>query len=389
VTGREPDSTIFFARSGSEFTPFGTAISGVPLFYETPAMVLIEAPTRWMFYLALERGRSASPKTWETYAEDLLDWLRTCHANQWNPMSVVEGHLGAYRTSMLRGTSKFGQPYAASTINARLNTVQRFYEWMAATGLIATYPFGLEDAHSSTRDTGLLGFARGAQRQERRSNNIRQGRSVPSAISIEALRTIVHGLRERDALAVKWALAAGPREDEILALNLSQIPNVSALRGISHVRVRIVKTKGLKPRDLRVPVRLIDDTWRYINGDRAAVQRRLKQKGRSPATDAVFLSAIGRRLSASTLWKQFHAQTLQAGVVARFHDLRHTFAIHRLQELRRGLKIEPDALFEPLLVLKAELGHEDLKATNIYLNSIEQDPSIVDERLTSLLDSVY
>ena len=77
MTEAGPEPNIFFALSGTEFTPFGTSVPGVPLFYTMPSMALLETPTRWMFSLSLEAGRTVSPKTWKTYAEDLLDWLRT------------------------------------------------------------------------------------------------------------------------------------------------------------------------------------------------------------------------------------------------------------------------------------------------------------------------
>jgi hypothetical protein len=39
-------------------------------------MHIAEAPQRWLFYVALDRGRTRSPATWTSYAEALHDWLR-------------------------------------------------------------------------------------------------------------------------------------------------------------------------------------------------------------------------------------------------------------------------------------------------------------------------
>lgn len=83
-------------------------------------MELLELPTRWMFYLALERGRTRSPKSWKAYAEQLLDWLRHCDANGWNVFVVKDGHLAAYRRHMLKSKTILGRAFSPATINARL-----------------------------------------------------------------------------------------------------------------------------------------------------------------------------------------------------------------------------------------------------------------------------
>ena len=50
--------------------------------------------------------------------------------------------------------------------------------------------------------------------------------------------------------------------------------------------------------------------------------------------------------------------------------------------------MDAEATYDPILVLKAELGHSDLRSTDVYLRSVEQDASIVDDLLVSFLDEL-
>jgi site-specific recombinase XerD len=374
---------LFVALSTAEFRPFGQSVPGVPLFYNDRTMELLELPTRWMFYLALERGRTQSPKSWRAYAEQLLDWLRHCDANGWDLIGVKDGHLGAFRRHMLTSRSVFGQPYAPTTINARLNTVARFYEWLHRSRIINEFPFALEEARVSHKDIGLTGFAR--RTFTRRSGNLSVRKKIPKALPVELVRQVRTRLDQRDLLIVDWALTTGMRQDEILSLDLSQMPRVGPGFHASKVEFVITKTKYRVPRNVRVPVRLIDRTWMYVNTERARV---LREAG--AMTDAVFVSELGRRLSSKTIWKHYHAAVASCGAKHKFHALRDTFAIHRLLELQRvkDSGVAGSDRVVPILVLKEDLGHKDISTVQIYLQSLEQDTSQIEDSLRTLLDEV-
>jgi site-specific recombinase XerD len=369
--------------STAEFCPFGQPIAGVPLFYDEGPMALIEIPTRWMFFLALERGRTRSPKSWKAYAEQLLDWLRHCDANGWDPITVKDGHLGAYRRHMLKSKSVLGQPYSSVTINARLNTVARFYEWLHRSRIISEYPFALEEARVSHKDVSLTGFAR--RTFTRRSGNLTVRKKIPKALPVDLVRRVRLRLAERDLLIVDWALTTGMRQDEILSLDLSKLPWLEPGYHSSKVEFPITKTKYLVPRNVRVPVKLIDRTWTYVNAERARI---LRETGAT--TDAVFVSELGRRLSSKTIWKHYHEAILACGARNKFHALRDTFAIHRLLELQRvkDSGVPGSEHLIPILVLKADLGHKDISTVQVYLQSLEHDTSLIEDSLRTLLDEM-
>jgi site-specific recombinase XerD len=100
----------------------------------------------------------------------------------------------------------------------------------------------------------------------------------------------------------------------------------------------------------------------------------LRQRGSLPQGDHSFLLANrdGTALASSTVQAAFDALRRIAGVrgrpggrtVPRLHDLRHSFAVHRLTAwYREGCDVQ-----RLLPVLSTYLGHADLEGTKVYLS---------------------
>ena len=70
------------AYTTAAFRHHGVVMLGVPVVVNDD-MTIAEGPQRWLFYIALDRGRTRSPATWRSYAEALYDWLQTCQINGW------------------------------------------------------------------------------------------------------------------------------------------------------------------------------------------------------------------------------------------------------------------------------------------------------------------
>jgi site-specific recombinase XerD len=347
-------------------------------------MRILEIPTRFMFWLST-RPRSNRPNTWRAYGDDLLDFLRVCEASDWDYLSLAFGQLGAYRDHLRSRVTIRKQPMARSTINRKLGTVCRFYDWLVRIGAVDELPFVREERSISRREADLLAHVTSSRVV---SDGIRLPPSpvrVPIALRTELITAICRDLAERDELIVSWALATGAREDEILSLDLGQIPDTQSRGNFSKkiVEVYITKTKGLKPRLLFVPRGLLDRTNRYIAGTRSKIIALQKLRGRPMTSDAlraVFLSRRGARLSARRIQAVFRTAADRAGSSARFHDLRHTFAIHRLIQLRDAAQ-EKRFAFDPLKTLKEILGHRSVATVYIYLEALDIDPSIAEDAL--------
>src|SRR5205814_723158 len=72
------------------FTYNGVTMPGVPVILNDD-MTIAESPQRWLFYIALERGRTRSRETWRSYAEALYDWLQTgTLASAWGGRSAAQ-----------------------------------------------------------------------------------------------------------------------------------------------------------------------------------------------------------------------------------------------------------------------------------------------------------
>ncbi len=84
------------------------------------------------------------------------------------------------------------------------------------------------------------------------------------------------------------------------------------------------------------------------------VRPHLLGSGRSPY---LFLGRRGGSLTRQSVWKRFKAYSAEAGVEAKVHTLRHSFASHLL---RGGADLR---------AVQELLGHADIRTTQIYLHS--------------------
>lgn len=348
-------------------------------------MAIVEPPTRWIFDVAT-RGKTRSRLTWASYAEGMLDWLRTCEANGWDYLRPSEGELGAYRDHMLLKTAAGESPYSDSFINGRLRRIDLFYRWAVANSIVPDYPFFREEHTIRDADRGPLAHISRRQSALKLRLTLRVRKKIPQSIPTRVISEIRQTLSQRDRLIVDWALTTGARLNEIRSLNLDQLPN--SQRTISKVLdVKIIVTKGSTPRTLKVPASLIDRTHHYIYGDRAKiVKNRRGLKREVPDRHALWLSERGLRVSAKTIQKNFRSAVAMTGSSATFHDLRHTFAIAIYRALRRAHK--EDGHMDPLKTLMYLLGHSNISSTQVYLEASAIDVDSIEGPLQDLLGSV-
>jgi integrase/recombinase XerD len=365
------------------FTQHGVPMPGVPVLL-TDDMVIVDGPQRWLFYIALDRGRTRSAATWRSYGEALYDWLQTCQANGWTWDDIEEGHLRAYRNQMLyHPSSVTGRAYSARTVNSRLRRLAMFYNWAWRRSLIARVPFEYDSVRAPvSADAQLLAHLHTRDALPALDLTVREYRTIPAALSVEDLRRVRAQLGPRDALIADWAVSTGARRMEVLSLSVGDIPDSHTLGGTPFVAVPIIG-KGARRRSLQVPLPIIDRTNRYIGEARGPLLRR---RGVDPTTTrALWTTAAGNPVTAKSLTKRFVHACGQAGIRATFHSLRHTYAIFMLATLTRRLRHEGDGHINAVKTLQMLLGHASLHTTSTYVNAVRLEPQL----LSGSIDDLY
>lgn len=145
---------------------------------------------------------------------------------------------------------------------------------------------------------------------------------------------------------------AGLRLGEALALRRE---DVDVRAGMLLIR----ETKFYKSRSLPVGPHLTQVLAEYVEA---------VPVGRGPIPTAFFVNRRGDRLPLHTVWANFDVLRERVGVQGRLHDLRHTFAVHRLLAwYREGADVQ-----RCLPHLSTYLGHARIACTQRYLTMIPE-----------------
>lgn len=226
---------------------------------------------------------------------------------------------------------------APSSVGARLAAVRSFYRHAARQGWIDSDPMaGVRSPRRPGRLPKVLSVDDAARLVEAPG---RQPRSDANG----ALRgAATAALRRRDTALLELLYATGMRISEAASLTLDRLD-------LGRGRLRVVG-KGSKERELLfgAPAQLA--TRAYLSEGRPVLA------GGGPPSDALFLNARGRALSArgARLAVERWAEASGLGGRASPHTLRHSFATHMLEggaDLRSVQEL---------------LGHANLATTQIY-----------------------
>jgi integrase/recombinase XerD len=173
------------------------------------------------------------------------------------------------------------------------------------------------------------------------------GRPLPKYLTVTEVARLLsapdrgtpEGMRDRAMLLLLYA--AGLRASEIVSL---RVENVDANAGFLRVL-----GKGGKERVVPVAEAALSALREYRQDWRPMF---LKKQ----ASNALFLSRLGRPITRQTLWNRIARWALAAGIRTRIspHTLRHSFAGHLL------------AGGADLRAVQVMLGHADIATTQIY-----------------------
>jgi len=155
----------------------------------------------------------------------------------------------------------------------------------------------------------------------------------------------VIGLRDRTMFELIYS--CGLRISEALNITMGNLFFEDAL----------IRVNGKRNKDRLVPFGSQGEFWlkKYLREGRAALAKP------GITDDHLFLSIRGRKLSRKSIWKRFHEYSLAAGVDAKVHTLRHSFATHLVQG------------GADLRMVQELLGHSSITTTQVYTHIQNKD----------------
>lgn len=282
--------------------------------------VMLAAVDQFRDYLQV--SRRLSPHTLKGYSEDLLQFVSylegaSFSGTKWGEVEpgMVRGFLGHLQKAELSRRS----------IARKLSALRSFYRYLCRQGVVARDP-----------TVGIRG-----PKLERRLPSYLLAPEV-EAFLLAPDRSEPRGLR--DAAMLECLYSSGMRVSELVALNLSDLPD-------SGDTLRVVG-KGRKER-----IVFLGRAAREAVGDYLALGRpRLFAAGRIPDAEALFLNKNGTRLTDRSVRTIVHRYIEEAALAtdATPHTLRHSFATHLLEN---GADLRS---------VQELLGHASLATTQIY-----------------------
>jgi hypothetical protein len=145
-----------------------------------------------------------------------------------------------------------GRPYARSTINDRVRSVCRFYDWVHRRGWIAELPFQAIDVRilSGRKQSFLAHVDPRPAVTAANVLTISEYEKLPRPLRVDQLKLLFANLAMPYRLMAEWAVATGLRRKELCGLTVAQVPTTSELDAADHplVGIPLVITKGDRPR---------------------------------------------------------------------------------------------------------------------------------------------
>lgn len=274
------------------------------------------AITHFSHYL---KHTPCSEHTLAAYDRDLqrfVSWLSTYDASLCITQANTE-QIQGWLTSQARKV-------ATSTVNRRLATLKKFYEWLVATQQLTTNPA------ASLRSLRLTQTKKTAPLSEAEITLLLDAPDTHSAL----------GLRDKCMLELLYA--TGMRVSELVSLRLDQADlkqNVLQVTHPNQIEQRLIP--------------LSTDASHWLKLYLSQARETILQKRNS---NAIFISTHGKAMTRQAFWLMIkkYAQQAQISTPLSPHSLRHAFATHLL---KNGANLD---------VVQLLLGHKNPSTTQIY-----------------------
>jgi integrase/recombinase XerD len=174
----------------------------------------------------------------------------------------------------------------------------------------------------------------------------KSGRIIPDVLELYEVERILDVIPTstvlgiRDKALIELIYSAGLRASEAVGLRMGDVI----------LEEELIRVIGKRDKERLLPL-----------GRRAAAELKVYLKESRPhlanaktVNDAVFLSELGKPLNRKSLWVRFKKYAADAGLSAKVHTLRHSYATHLLSG------------GADLRIVQELLGHSSISTTQIY-----------------------
>lgn len=279
----------------------------------------------------LTKVKQASVNTVFSYLRDIRQfslWLQSAEGT--DLMNATQLNISDYLTHLERDGR------SAATVSRSLASLKNFYAYVVSSGFMETSPV-----------TGDIRVERG----EKKLPQILTGKEVELLLS-QPTSADPKGLRDKAMLEVMYA--TGIRVSELIELDVTNV----------NLELGIIKCNGSKKTRL-IPLypAALKALSVYMNEVRDTMVA-------EPDEQALFVNIGGARMSRQGFWKilKHYQQTAQISKEITPHTLRHSFAVHLLEN---GADLNS---------VQELMGHSDISSTQMYANLINNRLKTVYEK---------
>lgn len=263
----------------------------------------------------LQKDKRLSDNTLQSYNRDIKLYGNYLESNNMDMLKTSEDDIKTY----LGNLKENGK--AVSTISRNLASLRSFYQYLHKTKVVSSDPtVNLESPKIERKPPKVL-----------TSDQVELLLEQPKCVDLKGYR---------DKAMLELVYATGIRVTELISLNIDDIDlNSGFIKCSNRTKQRIIPIGNLAVNALK----------EYMDKSRNVL---LKDEN----DPALFVNVNGQRLTRQGFWKIIKQYKTQANIDVDItpHTLRHSFAVHLLQN---GAELR---------AIQEMLGHSDISSTQVY-----------------------
>lgn len=351
---------IFF--TDSNFKIGGHPFSDVPFFVDSEYKLLDNLNEFFTKDLLID-GRINSPKTWESYAYWLKDFLEWTNANSIDWKSANSQEVMAYRNWSLETCE-----LSPKTVNARISVIKRFYNYAVQVGLVKSNPVTESQSKFFVHvDANFLSHTH-KLKLKRNDLSVKVSHELPKIFSDQDIKRLFNAATsDRLKLMMRLMLECGLRREEVANLPANVVEDAiraaQQMGANSEVPFYLPASicKGNKGRTVILSYPTAMKLMQYRATIRPKYVKLFKAKKKADPS-AFWLTRLGTAYRTESLSTDISNLGKKAGVMgAHPHKFRHTFATTLY------------AITGDLRLVQKLLGHEHIQTTTIYEHTAAVD----------------